>query len=228
MEALVKIQAALEAPKNQFNKFGGYNYRSCEDILGAVKPLLGTAKLLLTDEIVLVGNRYYVKATATIKDGSEQESVSAYAREPENKKGMDEPQITGTASSYARKYALNGLFCIDDTKDPDSNEHRAEVENRAKASFGKPKETRTENAKAATGDYLHDKTKLTSSQQEIYRKGRDSWAEMNEIHPDIVDRKEFKKSVINALGHNAETDKEMESALLKMMSYNKKLAEATK
>jgi hypothetical protein len=119
MEILNKIQKELKAPKNQKNNFGNYNYRSCEDILEAVKPFLGTTILTLTDEIVLVGDRYYVKAIVTITDKDKSISVSAYARESLDKKGMDTAQITGAASSYARKYALNGLFCIDDTKDAD-------------------------------------------------------------------------------------------------------------
>lgn len=127
MKKLVAVQAALKAPKGQFNKFGGYKYRSCEDILEAVKPLLleQGLQLTITDEPVEVGGRIYIKATATVTDGSETAAVSGYAREPETKKGMDESQITGTASSYARKYALNGLFLIDDTKDADAtNDHQ--------------------------------------------------------------------------------------------------------
>ena len=123
MEKLAKIQKELKAPKGQLNKFGGYNYRSCEDILEAVKPLLDGAILTLQDEIINIGNRFYVKATATFTDGTYTHSVTAMAREPETKKGMDESQITGMASSYARKYALNGLFCIDDTKDADTMDH---------------------------------------------------------------------------------------------------------
>ena len=120
MEILKKIQNELKVPKNQYNKFGEYNYRSCEDILSAVKPLLGDAILTLTDDIVYIGDRYYVKATAKISDGITFEEVSAYAREVEDKKKMDLAQITGACSSYARKYALNGLFLLDDIKDADS------------------------------------------------------------------------------------------------------------
>lgn len=125
---LLKIQTELKAPKAQRNNFGGYNYRSCEDILEAVKPLLAEQNLLLTiqDELVNIGDRYYVKATAKLTDTESKETVdiTAYAREEENKKGMDGSQITGASSSYARKYALNGLFLIDDTKDSDAtNDH---------------------------------------------------------------------------------------------------------
>lgn len=125
MNNLLKIQAELKAPKNQYNKFGNYKYRSAEDILEAVKPLLekAGATLTLSDEIVAVGSRVYVKATATFVKDEEAITTTAFAREEETKKGMDASQITGTASSYARKYALNGLFLIDDTKDADTNEH---------------------------------------------------------------------------------------------------------
>jgi len=120
--SLFKIQAELKAPKGQTNTFGKYKYRSCEDIVEAVKPILTKYKVYLTisDDIVLIGDRYYVKATAKLTGADINESVSAFAREPLNKKGMDEAQLTGATSSYARKYALNGLFAIDDTKDADT------------------------------------------------------------------------------------------------------------
>lgn len=137
---LGEVQYRLKAPKGQVNSFGHYNYRSCEDILEAVKPLLHEAGLTLTlsDEIVAIGtqpytfehstvtgSRFYVKTTATVTDGTDSISNTAFAREAESKKGMDDSQVTGTASSYARKYALNGLFCIDDTRDADTDEfHR--------------------------------------------------------------------------------------------------------
>lgn len=122
IEKIVAIQSELKAPKGQYNSFGKYNYRSCEDILEGVKPLLAKHGLVLTiqDSIDLIGDRFYVKATATITDGKEQLSTSAYARESLDKKGMDASQVTGATSSYARKYALNGLLCIDDTKDADT------------------------------------------------------------------------------------------------------------
>lgn len=122
IEKIVAIQSELKAPKGQYNSFGKYNYRSCEDILEGVKPLLTKHGLVLTiqDNIDLIGDRFYVKATATITDGKEQLSTSAYARESLDKKGMDASQVTGATSSYARKYALNGLLAIDDTKDADT------------------------------------------------------------------------------------------------------------
>ncbi len=127
---LQQIQAELKAPKGQYNSFGKYKYRSCEDILEAVKPLLNKydAVLMLSDELRLLGDRYYVMARATITKGGEVlGETTAFAREPEEKKGMDTSQITGTASSYARKYALNGLFLIDDTKDADTDEYQTQT-----------------------------------------------------------------------------------------------------
>lgn len=125
--ALMAVQAELKAPKNQHNSFGKYDYRSAEDIIEAVKPLLKENGLFLnmSDEVVLVGDRYYIKATVKVVDVVTGESVqtSALAREAAQKKGMDESQVTGTASSYARKYALNGLFAIDDNRDADTDEY---------------------------------------------------------------------------------------------------------
>ena len=125
MKKLIAIQADLKAPKGNYNSFGKYNYRSCEDILEAVKPLLAREGCILTitDDIVQVGDRFYIKATARITDGTETMEVTAFAREEKEKKGMDGSQVTGTASSYARKYALNGLFLIDDNKDADTDEY---------------------------------------------------------------------------------------------------------
>ena len=132
-EKLLAIQQELKAPKGQYNSFGKYNYRSCEDILEAVKPICAkyNCALVLSDTIIYLGDRYYIQATARLTDcecKQEKEDTcitnTAYAREEEAKKGMDGSQITGTASSYARKYALNGLFCIDDTKDADTDEYK--------------------------------------------------------------------------------------------------------
>ena len=133
-EKLLSVQNELKAPKDKKNTFGGYNYRSCEGILEAVKPLLQEQELMLTikDEVVNIGDRYYVRATVLLDDISSngEIAITALAREEEAKKGMDASQITGTASSYARKYALNGLFLIDDTKDADTDEfHRTTQEN---------------------------------------------------------------------------------------------------
>jgi hypothetical protein len=122
-EALSRIQSQLNAPKCQTNSFGGYKYRSCEDILQAVKPLLGVLTLTISDDIQAVGDRVYVKATVTMSDGQTSITTTAYAREALTKKGMDESQITGSTSSYARKYALNGLLLIDDNKDADTRDN---------------------------------------------------------------------------------------------------------
>lgn len=129
---IIAIQNELKAPKNQYNSFGKYKYRNQEDILEALKPLLEKYGVLqrIQDDITQVGSRVYVRATVTImgENDNDMQSVSAFAREPENKKGMDESQITGTASSYARKYALNGMWLIDDTKDADTDEHHVQTE----------------------------------------------------------------------------------------------------
>ena len=141
-EKLSKVQSELKAPKGQYNSFGKYKYRSCEDILEAVKPLNAKHGVVLTvgDEVVEISNRFYVKATATLVDIESGEKVTntALAREDDAKKGMDGSQITGTASSYARKYCLNGLYCIDDTKDADTDEYRHQQERKPQES--KPQE----------------------------------------------------------------------------------------
>lgn len=144
-EKLMRIQTELKAPKNQFNSFGKYNYRSQEDILEALKPLLEKHKaaINISDEITLIGVRYYVKATATLIDIEKEDKVevSAYAREDETKKGMDLSQLTGSTSSYARKYALNGLFAIDDTKDSNyTNKHDAGAKDKPKANVDEDKQ----------------------------------------------------------------------------------------
>ena len=157
-EKLSAIQTELKAPKNQYNKFGKYNYRSAEDIIEAVKPLCAKYKavLVLNDEIQMVGDRYYVEATATLADleSDERLVVTSYARESDKKSGMDESQITGSCSSYARKYALNGLFCIDDTKDADTDEQHIQV-----AEGGK-KETKAKAEKAQADDPIISSDKV--------------------------------------------------------------------
>ena len=142
-EKLTLIQTSLKAPKSQFNSFGKYHYRSCEDILEALKIHLASTKtaIVINDEIIAVGNRIYVKATVTLLDDESEETITATAsaRESEDKKGMDSSQLTGATSSYARKYALNGLFCIDDNKDADSSDNSKDDK--------KPKETKQEQQK---------------------------------------------------------------------------------
>lgn len=139
LETLNRIQKELKAPKGNVNAYGNYRYRSAEDIVEAVKPLLGTAVLTITDDIVLIGERYYVKAIANLSENGTSIGTTAFARESLDKKGMDVAQITGASSSYARKYALNGLFCIDDTKDPDAtNKHEKEEDSGKKSKVYKP------------------------------------------------------------------------------------------
>lgn len=152
-EKLLAIQTKLKAPKGQYNSFGKYSYRSAEDILEAVKPLNAEQGVLLTitDEIKEVGGRIYVVATATVSDGTDELKVSAFAREPENKKGMDDSQITGATSSYARKYALNGLYAIDDNKDADTDEHKQQQENAPK----KQQQQKQQPTKEPTEKELH-------------------------------------------------------------------------
>ena len=127
IQKLLKIQKELKAPKSQWNSFGKYHYRNLEDILEAIKPLLDDCVLTISDDIVHIGERYYVKVTAKISDGKDSIESSAFAREIETKTGFDVAQLTGSASTYARKYALNGLFCIDDTKDADGTDKHEPV-----------------------------------------------------------------------------------------------------
>ena len=156
MSTLAKIQFKLNAPKGQYNSFGKYKYRSAEDILEAVKPLLHEfdSTVNLSDDVVMVGEHLFVKATATFECGEEVKSSIGWAMHPLQKKGMDESQITGTASSYARKYALNGLFAIDDAKDADTDEHKNELDNRNNG-----------NQQGQTGDNRNNQNTSTSPQE---------------------------------------------------------------
>lgn len=183
VEKLQKIQETLKAPKNQFNKFGGYNYRNCEDILEAVKPLLAEHGLVLTlsDEVVEKGHaalgghsegdsetKNYVKASAVITDGESEIRVSAYARESYEKKGMDAAQITGSASSYARKYALNGLFLIDDTKDADATNDHGKTETKKTSTRGTKKKvaSKKKSPKEEVEETQEDVAEETETQEE--------------------------------------------------------------
>ena len=165
---IVKIQNELRAPKNQYNSFGGYNYRSQEDILEALKPLLFREGLLqtITDEVLLIGNRYYIVATVTVSFESDSIQVRALARESEQKKGMDESQISGTASSYARKYALNGMWLIDDAKDADTNEARMISESAKRAEPRQKKQPENDNRK-----WLNEGTEDWSNAEQKIRAG---------------------------------------------------------
>lgn len=173
MERLIIIQQRLNAPKSMRNSFGNYNYRSCEGILEAVKPLLKETEttLIISDEVVEIGSRIYVKATAKLyeKQGSIIAQASAYAREEESKKGMDTAQITGATSSYARKYALNGLFAIDDCKDPDTDEYtkqQTKPQGAQKTSTDKNIQAAQENAAIAKKAGISDDVVLTAEERD--------------------------------------------------------------
>ena len=182
---LQAIQSELKAPKSQFNSFGGYKYRSCEDILEALKPVLAKyqAAVLLSDTVELVGDRIYVKATATLKTENETISVTAFAREAEEKKGMDSAQITGSASSYARKYALNGLFGIDDTKDADTMDNREQPKQTKKAAFIDPKHLALLNSAKSIEE-------LTSSMDKIKSQLGDSFQDVRSLYVPIYKKRE--------------------------------------
>lgn len=169
---LVEVQNKLKAPKNQFNKFGNYAYRNCEDILEALKPILLEVKAVvnISDEVVLVGERYYIKATVKFVDAETGEVVeaSAIAREEENKKGMDSSQLTGSTSSYARKYALNGLFAIDDTKDSDTTNTHGKEDSRSNVITLTDKQLNRMYAIAKAGGY--DKVKVDRLINQKYNK----------------------------------------------------------
>lgn len=168
---LAEIQRTLNAPKNQFNSFGKYKYRSCEDILEGVKPLLGGLFLSISDEVVLIGARHYVKATARITDGETTHEATALAREEESKKGMDAAQVTGATSSYARKYCLNGLFGIDDSKDADSDEHKHQQNSAQTQKQEKPKPTPDQVLKAFT-----EAAGQKATQEELKQAFAKAWA----------------------------------------------------
>lgn len=179
MEALIKIQSELNAPKNLYNSFGKYSYRSAESILEAVKPLLKETgcQLTLSDDIIFIQDRFYVKATASLYDGKETVSVSAFAREDESKKGMDGAQLTGATSSYARKYALNGLFCIDDAKDQDTDEYTRQQQKEA------PREKMPDVARAKNSDILTPALKAIASANDKASL-MEVWNRYAELHKD--------------------------------------------
>jgi len=157
IERLAVIQKTLKAPKNQFNGFGKYKYRSCEDILEGLKLVLNGLVVTVEDDVQMVGDRVYIKSTATLTDGENSISNSAFARESLTKKGMDDSQITGTASSYARKYALNGLFLIDDTKDADLMDNSQQ------------KEAPTANDKSWIDAVKKDKSAINQIEDPVYK-----------------------------------------------------------
>jgi len=202
-DKLIAIQSNLKAPKNQFNSFGGYAYRSAEDVLEAVKPLLKEVGCTLTisDEIVVVADRVYVKATATLSDGKDNVSTSAFAREEADKKAMDAAQITGAASSYARKYALNGLFCIDDTKDPDSTNKHGKDESKPEQTPTKPssKPVAKPAAKPATKPIENTENELKQAEKALSLcKDNSSIDEVVKTFKTLWKNEEFKKLVEQA------------------------------
>lgn len=178
-----EIQQTLKSPKDSRNKFGKYNYRTCSAILEAVKPLLGTATLIISDELVLIGERYYIKATATYtnKDEGETFTATAYAREPLDKKGMDEAQITGASSTYARKAALSGLFAIDDSSnDPD-------VTNTHEQTVNKPSGRRFTSGNGATQEKPKSVSQALKAAQDAAKAARTAYITETNSNPDDVD-----------------------------------------
>ena len=178
-----EIQQTLKSPKDSRNEFGKYNYRTCSAILEAVKPLLGTATLIISDELVLIGERYYIKATATYtnKDEGETFTATAYAREPLDKKGMDEAQITGASSTYARKAALSGLFAIDDSSnDPDATNTHERAAN-------KPSGGRSAPSNDATQAGAKTASQALKTAQDAAKAARTAYITETNSNPDDVD-----------------------------------------
>lgn len=183
MNLLNNIQKKLKVPKGQVNSFGGFKYRSCEDILEAVKPLLGDGVLIIEDEIVQVGDRYYIKATAQLFDGMTVSKATAFAREPESKTKMDDAQVTGSSSSYARKYALNGLFLIDDVKDADTMDNTATGQNKAnKTISGKNDAKFMEDLQTEEADLIKFDELLESSKD--LKELRSNWSKLTPMAQD--------------------------------------------
>lgn len=194
VKKLIQIQNRLKAPKSQYNSFSNFYYRSAEDILEALKPLLMEQELTLfiNDEIVQIGERYYIKAVCTLTDGKENIETQAFAREAENKKGSDESQITGACSSYARKYALNGMFCIDDAKDPDSEDNRETKKTQsAKREF---KKTEPKKEESKTEEFISEDTDIILGLDEIQTlKGLTTY--FNTYQSKVKDKSAFIKAV---------------------------------
>lgn len=203
-EKLMFVQTELKAPKGQYNSFGKYKYRSCEDILEAVKPLLlkNKATLRISDSVVMIGERFYLQATATFTDVESGESIEckAYANESESHKGMTAEQITGTASSYARKYCLNGLFLIDDTKDADTDEYKIQQDG-AKKSVSKPKQNKVTstndngNVRYINGVDLQVKVKDVWYDVESLATNQLKWLAKN---PEYAEAKQAIEAVLNS------------------------------
>lgn len=203
-----EIQQTLKSPKDSRNEFGKYNYRTCSAILEAVKPLLGAATLIVSDELVLIGERYYIKATATYtnKDEGETFTATAYAREPLDKKGMDEAQITGASSTYARKAALSGLFAIDDSSnDPDATNTHGQAPNKPSVSRNRGQATNNQAAAKKPADGLKGGSgtdaALKAAQQQA-KAARQAYIEATGADPAEVDA--ALKTVKGATWHTAE------------------------
>lgn len=191
MKRLIAIQQKLKAPKGQYNSFGKYNYRNCEDILEAVKPLLSESglALILNDDVISIDGRFYIKAVANLydEDGKIIATTSAIAREEETKKGMDGSQVTGASSSYARKYALNGLFAIDDTKDSDSTNNGKEPTNKKPSAKTEPveKEQETQTDELAELDIYEGLKTMADTKR--------AFAYFQEQLPNVSDKTKFRK-----------------------------------
>ena len=194
-EKLSAVQTELKAPKGQYNSFGKYKYRSCEDILEAVKPLCAANKaiVMISDNVEQIGDRYYIKTFVTFRDlESDAEIVStAYAREDESKKGMDGSQVTGATSSYARKYALNGLFCIDDTKDADMDEMKVELEQRAAQN-----QTTQRTTQSQTRQTQSQTTQRTARQSQPYEVNNPTAKDVQALAKEVNDNLETKARLI--------------------------------
>ena len=203
MKNLIAIQQELKAPKDKYNSFGGFSYRSAEGIMEEVKPLLAKygCIIMLSDSAVVLDGWHYIKSTAIFKDKEWQTSVEALAREPETKKGMDAPQISGTASSYARKYALSGLLMIDDNKDADTDEYVKQTEGAAKS-----KKTSKSIAEPA----------VTSSQEDLA-----SPEQIRELH-DLMDDAQWKAMIANKGSSDTWTAKEVSSWIVQMKERKNK------
>ena len=216
---LIAVQNELKAPKGQYNKFGNYHYRSCEDILTAVKPILEKANLsmTITDDVVVVGDRFYIKATVTVFDIEKPElntSVSAFAREPLTQKGMADSQVTGTASSYARKYALNGMFLIDDTKDADTDEYANQTANQP-TEKAKTKKPTTTNVQKETPEEEKLNEEMRNSVDPVYLPTKDnkpSKEQMDKLHSEM-ERTGVAESVLTQM-YQVKSIEQMDSAMV--------------
>jgi hypothetical protein len=193
-QKIIAVQNELKAPKGQYNSFGKYKYRSQEDILEALKPLLDKYGLLQTisDQILIIGDRFYIKSEVVVSDGATMIHTNAFAREPENKKGMDESQITGTASSYARKYALNGMWLIDDTKDADTDEHQEQVDS---APNRKPSAKKAAKVDDDGKEWINKDTKDWANAEAKIRAGKIKAVELRDFYKVSNDSMEYFKSL---------------------------------